>query len=64
MTLSDDSNDAIVCLQFLAEAAEAEAWLAERRPLLESTENGRDEDSVQALQRRLEAIQREVTIKE
>lgn len=28
--------------------------------MLESTEHGRDEDSVRALQRRLEAIQREV----
>nr|WIM01459.1 non-erythrocytic spectrin beta chain [Limnephilus lunatus] len=53
-------QDAVDTHMFLAEAAEAEAWLAERRPLLESTENGRDEDSVQALQRRLEAIQREI----
>lgn len=46
----------------MAEAAEAESWLSEKRPLLESNEHGRDEDSVHALQRRLEAIQREVSI--
>lgn len=46
----------------MAEAAEAEAWLSEKKPLLESNEHGRDEDSVHALQRRLEAIQREVSI--
>ncbi|XP_046975216.1 spectrin beta chain, non-erythrocytic 5 isoform X2 [Vanessa cardui] len=48
-------------LQLLSEAWEAEAWLAERRAALVGAESGRDEESVLALMRRLEAQQRELT---
>ncbi|CAH2217233.1 jg27391 [Pararge aegeria aegeria] len=45
----------------LNEIWEAEAWLAERRVALTGAEAGRDEESVLALMRRLEAQQREMT---
>ncbi|XP_039761830.1 spectrin beta chain, non-erythrocytic 5 isoform X2 [Pararge aegeria] len=48
-------------LQLLNEIWEAEAWLAERRVALTGAEAGRDEESVLALMRRLEAQQREMT---
>ncbi|XP_045781545.1 spectrin beta chain, non-erythrocytic 2 [Maniola jurtina] len=48
-------------LQLLNEIWEAEAWLAERRVALTGAEAGRDEESVLALMRRLEAQQRELT---
>ncbi|XP_060809257.1 spectrin beta chain, non-erythrocytic 5 isoform X2 [Amyelois transitella] len=47
-------------LQLTSEISEAEAWLAERRPAIVSSDVGRDEDSVLALMRRLEASQREL----
>lgn len=46
--------------QFYTEAAEVEAWLNDKRPLLASTEIGKDEDSTQTLQRKLEALSCEI----
>lgn len=48
-------------LQYYAEVAEALAWMHDRRQLLASTEVGKDEDTVQSLQRKLEALDCEVT---
>ena len=47
-------------LQFYAEVTEAEAWFNDKRPLLMSSEVGRDEDTTRSLQRKLEGIQCEV----
>ncbi|XP_052755503.1 spectrin alpha chain, non-erythrocytic 1 isoform X2 [Galleria mellonella] len=47
-------------LQLTSEMAEAEAWLLERRPALVAADVGRDQDSVLALSRRLDALQREL----
>ncbi|XP_069769221.1 spectrin beta chain, non-erythrocytic 5-like [Narcine bancroftii] len=41
---------------FFSELMEAELWLEERKPLLESTDYGKDEDTTQALLRQLENI--------
>lgn len=35
------------CLQFYAEISVAESWMDEKMPILNSTEYGKDEDSVQ-----------------
>lgn len=53
-------QDALDAHAYRAEAAECEAWIAERRPQLESGEVGRDEDGVVALQRKLEGVKVEV----
>ncbi|GBP27213.1 Spectrin beta chain, non-erythrocytic 5 [Eumeta japonica] len=53
-------QDAIEMHQFNADSSEAEVWLRERRPHFASTDVGRDEDSVLALSRKLEASQREL----
>lgn len=47
-------------MQYYAEAAEAETWVRDKRPLLASAEVGKDEDSAQSLQRKLEALNLEV----
>lgn len=46
--------------QYYAEASEALAWLNEKTPVLSSSEVGKDEDSTQSLQRKLEAITCEI----
>ncbi|KAL1131759.1 hypothetical protein AAG570_011372 [Ranatra chinensis] len=52
--------DAVESQMFYAEAIEAETWLKEKRPLLTSTDYGKDEDSVQSLQKKLEGLGREI----
>lgn len=47
-------------LQLLTEIREAGVWLSERRNALTAGEAGRDEESVLALMRRLDAQQREL----
>ncbi|XP_017780552.1 PREDICTED: spectrin alpha chain, non-erythrocytic 1 isoform X2 [Nicrophorus vespilloides] len=53
-------QDALEAQTFYAEATEAEAWIGDKKPLLESGEIGRDEDSTQSLQRKLEGINCEI----
>ncbi|XP_066903176.1 spectrin beta chain, erythrocytic isoform X2 [Halyomorpha halys] len=53
--------DAVESQMFYVEASEAEAWLKEKRPLLVSTDFGKDEDSVQSLLKKLEGFSREIT---
>ncbi|XP_064623906.1 spectrin beta chain, non-erythrocytic 2-like isoform X3 [Lineus longissimus] len=48
--------DALESQTFYAEINEAEAWMNEKKPFLTSPDLGRDEDSVQALLKKLEAI--------
>lgn len=36
--------------------AEAESWMNERKPVLTSTDLGKDEDSVQALLKKMDAL--------
>lgn len=45
---------------FYVEANEAEAWIREKRPILTSSDYGRDEASVQSHQKKLEVLQREL----
>lgn len=52
--------DAVESQMFYAEANEAESWIKERRPIVSSNDFGRDEDSVQSMQKKLESIQREI----
>lgn len=49
------------CLQFYAEANEAEAWIREKRPLLTLSDFGKDEDSVQSLAKKLEGVERDLS---
>ncbi|KAL0808290.1 hypothetical protein ABMA28_012785 [Loxostege sticticalis] len=53
-------NERCDLLQLTSEISEAEAWLSERRGALVSTDVGRDSESVLALVRRLDALQREL----
>ncbi|XP_065157650.1 spectrin beta chain isoform X3 [Atheta coriaria] len=53
-------QDALEAQMYYAEAAEIETWIGDKRPLLESGEIGRDEDSTQSLQRKLEALTCEI----
>nr|XP_022910961.1 spectrin beta chain, non-erythrocytic 5 isoform X3 [Onthophagus taurus] len=53
-------QDALESQTYYAEASEAEIWCNDKRPLLSSSEVGRDEDSTQTLQRKLEALSLEI----
>ncbi|KAI8480573.1 Spectrin beta chain, non-erythrocytic 5 [Branchiostoma belcheri] len=46
--------------QFYAEVSEAESWMNDRRPLLTSTEYGKDEYSAQALLKKLDTLERDL----
>uniref|UniRef100_A0A1Y9H0U3 Spectrin beta chain n=2 Tax=Anopheles dirus TaxID=7168 RepID=A0A1Y9H0U3_9DIPT len=52
--------DAVESQQFYAEANEAEFWLREKKPIISSQDYGKDEDSVGSLQKKLDALQREL----
>ncbi|XP_050085218.1 spectrin beta chain, non-erythrocytic 5 isoform X3 [Anopheles aquasalis] len=52
--------DAVESQQFYAEANEAEFWLREKKPIISSHDYGKDEDSVASLQKKLDALQREL----
>lgn len=46
--------------QYYQDASEALAWIKDKRPFLATKEVGKDEDSAQFLQRKLEALASEV----
>lgn len=52
--------DAVESQMFYAEINESELWIKERRPILISHDYGKDEDSVQSLQKKLDILQREI----
>lgn len=52
--------DAVESQMFYAEANECDSWIKEKRPILTSTDYGKDEDAVQSQQKKLEALQREL----
>uniref|UniRef100_W4VRA2 Putative karst n=1 Tax=Corethrella appendiculata TaxID=1370023 RepID=W4VRA2_9DIPT len=52
--------DAVESQQFYVEANECESWLREKKPMLSSHDYGKDEDSVMLLQKKLDALQREL----
>ncbi|RZC41345.1 spectrin alpha chain, non-erythrocytic 1, partial [Asbolus verrucosus] len=49
-------QDALEVQTYYEEAAEAEAWMNDKRPLLATKEVGKDEDSAESLKRKLEAL--------
>ncbi|XP_023018167.2 spectrin beta chain, non-erythrocytic 5 kst isoform X2 [Leptinotarsa decemlineata] len=53
-------QDSLEVQMFYQEVSEAEAWISEKRPFLASKEVGKDEDTAQSLQRKLEALSMEV----
>lgn len=48
--------DAVESQMFYVEANEADTWMREKRPILSSQDYGKDEDSVQSYQRKLEVL--------
>jgi len=52
--------DAVESQTFYSESAEADQWMNERRPRLTSTDFGKDEDSVQALLKKLDALELDI----
>lgn len=52
--------DAVESQMFYVEANESETWMKEKRPIFASTDYGKDEDSVQSLQKKLDSLQREL----
>jgi len=58
---SDDLTEFVVRVQFYAEAAEAETWMRDKRPLLASTDYGKDEDSVISFQKKMESMERDLS---
>ncbi|KAK7068041.1 Spectrin beta chain, non-erythrocytic 5, partial [Halocaridina rubra] len=52
--------DAVESQMFYSEASEAEAWMREKRPLLASQDYGKDEISVEALQKKLDNVARDL----
>ena len=53
--------DAVESQMFYTEADESETWIRERRPQLASNDLGKDEDSVQALLKKLDALERDIS---
>lgn len=53
--------DAVESQMFYVETNEADIWMKEKQALLTSVDYGKDEDSVQSLQKKLDALQRELT---
>lgn len=53
--------DAVESQMFYVEANEADIWMKEKHPLFASIDYGKDEDSVQSIQKKLDALQRELT---
>ncbi|XP_050313156.1 spectrin beta chain, non-erythrocytic 1 isoform X2 [Anthonomus grandis grandis] len=53
-------QDALEAQLFYQEVSEALAWIKEKRPFLATKEVGKDEDSAQSLQRKLEALSLEI----
>lgn len=52
--------DAVESQMFFVEAKEVESWIREKRPMVSSSDYGRDEISVQTHQKKLEVLQREL----
>ncbi|KAI8126099.1 non-erythrocytic 5, Spectrin beta chain [Lucilia cuprina] len=52
--------DAVESQMFFVEANEAESWIREKRPIVVSSDYGKDELSVQSHQKKLEVLQREL----
>lgn len=50
----------ILPVKFYVEAAEAQTWLNDKRPIVTSNEIGEDEDSTQMLQRKLDVFKCEI----
>lgn len=46
--------------QFYSEISEAQAWIHEKKPLVTSTDLGQDEDSCQALGKKLDALELDI----
>lgn len=53
--------DAVESQMFYVEANECETWMNEKRPIFASTDYGKDEDSVQSLQKKIDSLCRELT---
>ncbi|KAJ8972184.1 hypothetical protein NQ314_000314 [Rhamnusium bicolor] len=53
-------QDALEAQTYYQEVSEAEAWINDKRPFLATKEVGKDEDTAQSLQRKLEALSIEV----
>lgn len=53
--------DAVESQMFYVEANESDIWMKEKHALFASTDYGKDEDSVQSMQKKLDALQRELT---
>lgn len=53
--------DAVESQMFYVEANESDIWMREKYALFASTDYGKDEDSVQSMQKKLDALQRELT---
>ena len=49
-----------MCLQLYSEISEASAWIADKQPLVSSTDLGKDEDSCQALLKKLDALELDI----
>ena len=49
-------NDSVQAHQYLADANEAESWMAEKEPLVGSTDYGKDEDSAESLLKKHRAL--------
>lgn len=52
--------DAVESQMFYVEANEADIWMKEKYTIFLSTDYGKDEDSVQLIQKKLDAVQREL----
>ncbi len=46
----------LILIQFYSEVSEAESWISERIPIISNVDLGKDEDSVQALLKKLDAL--------
>ncbi|BHF71927.1 hypothetical protein SprV_0401498800 [Sparganum proliferum] len=53
-------EDSLQAQQYFADASEAESWMHEKEPLVDSNEFGRDEDSTEALLKKHDALMADI----
>nr|CDS29622.1 Spectrin alpha actinin [Hymenolepis microstoma] len=53
-------DDSLQAQQYFADASEAESWMHEKEPLVDSKELGRDEDSTEALLKKHDALMADI----
>jgi spectrin alpha len=55
-----DLDDALQAQQYFTDAAEAESWMCEKEPIVDSKDYGKDEDAAEALLKKHQALMADI----